>query len=136
MFYALSPIQNQLQLRSDSFNTWVPLKMLKSKGDLAVAMDKHELSSDSEVEEIIVKKYKPTQEEKGMYLDTINRSVLDFDFEKLCSVSLLNINVYCCLVCGKYFQGRGKTSHAYFHSMDDNHHVFINLHTFKVNPLI
>lgn len=40
------------------------------------------------------------------YLDTINRNVLDFDFEKLCSVSLSKINVYACLVCGKYFQGR------------------------------
>ena len=39
------------------------------------------------------------------YLDTIDRSVLDFDFEKLCSVSLSNNNVYACLVCGKYFQG-------------------------------
>ena len=33
------------------------------------------------------------------------RHVLDFDFEKLCSVSLSHINVYACLVCGKYFQG-------------------------------
>ena len=40
------------------------------------------------------------------YLDTINRGVLDFDFEKLCSISLSKINVYACLVCGKYFQGR------------------------------
>lgn len=40
------------------------------------------------------------------YLDTINRHVLDFDFEKLCSVSLTRINVYACLVCGKYFQVR------------------------------
>ena len=40
------------------------------------------------------------------YLDTINRTVLDFDFEKLCSVSLTRINVYACLVCGKYFQGQ------------------------------
>jgi hypothetical protein len=39
------------------------------------------------------------------YLDTINRQVLDFDFEKLCSVSLSHLNVYACLVCGKYFQG-------------------------------
>lgn len=39
------------------------------------------------------------------YLDTINRGVLDFDFEKLCSISLSKINVYACLVCGKYFQG-------------------------------
>ena len=35
-----------------------------------------------------------------------NRHVLDFDFEKLCSVSLSHINVYACLVCGKYFQGK------------------------------
>ena len=40
------------------------------------------------------------------YLDTINRLVLDFDFEKLCSVSLSRVNVYVCLVCGKYFQVR------------------------------
>jgi U4/U6.U5 tri-snRNP-associated protein 2 len=39
------------------------------------------------------------------YLDTVNRHMLDFDFEKLCSVSLSNLNVYACLVCGKYFQG-------------------------------
>ena len=38
------------------------------------------------------------------YLDTIDRGVLDFDFEKLCSVSLSRINCYACLVCGKYFQ--------------------------------
>ena len=29
---------------------------------------------------------------------------LDFDFEKCCSVSLTHVNVYVCLVCGKYFQ--------------------------------
>ncbi|KAI8824024.1 uncharacterized protein EV422DRAFT_608931 [Fimicolochytrium jonesii] len=58
--------------------------------------------------------------------------MLDFDFEKLCSVSLSNLNVYACLVCGKYFQGTGKSSHAYFHSLHEDHHVFINLHTLKV----
>ncbi|TFK56513.1 cysteine proteinase [Heliocybe sulcata] len=67
-----------------------------------------------------------------LYLDTINRALLDFDFEKLCSVSLSNINVYGCLVCGKYFQGRGKSSYAYAHSIHDDHHVFINLETIKV----
>ncbi|KAM9166130.1 LOW QUALITY PROTEIN: ubiquitin carboxyl-terminal hydrolase 39 [Pangshura tecta] len=65
------------------------------------------------------------------YLDTINRSVLDFDFEKLCSISLSHINVYACLVCGKYFQGRGLKSHAYIHSVQFSHHVFLNLHTLK-----
>lgn len=65
------------------------------------------------------------------YLDTINRSMLDFDFEKLCSVSLSHLNVYACLVCGKYFQGRGRKSHAYTHSVEVNHHVFLNLYTLK-----
>ncbi|KAI8923126.1 hypothetical protein BC831DRAFT_472634, partial [Entophlyctis helioformis] len=69
---------------------------------------------------------------RGLYLETINRARLDFDFEKLCSVSLSNINVYACLVCGKYYQGRGKQSHAYFHSMNEDHHVFINLETLGV----
>ena len=32
------------------------------------------------------------------------RAVLDFDFEKLCSISLSHLNVYACMVCGKYFQ--------------------------------
>ncbi|PLB34421.1 ubiquitin carboxyl-terminal hydrolase family protein [Aspergillus candidus] len=67
-----------------------------------------------------------------LYLDTINRGVLDFDFEKLCSISLSNINVYACLVCGKYFQGRGPKSHAYFHALDIGHHVFINMGSKKV----
>lgn len=65
------------------------------------------------------------------YLDTINRNVLDFDFEKLCSITLSNNNIYACLVCGKYFQGRGIKSHAYTHSVQTGHHVFINLSTFK-----
>ncbi|NWS27054.1 SNUT2 protein, partial [Polioptila caerulea] len=54
-----------------------------------------------------------------------------FDFEKLCSISLSHINVYACLVCGKYFQGRGLKSHAYIHSVQLSHHVFLNLHTLK-----
>ncbi|KAF9574643.1 hypothetical protein EC968_005873 [Mortierella alpina] len=71
----------------------------------------------------------------GLYLDTIQRYMLDFDFEKVCSVSLSNLNVYACLVCGKYFQGRGPSSHAYFHSLHENHHVYINLNTLKVYVL-
>ncbi|KAJ2808865.1 Ubiquitin carboxyl-terminal hydrolase 10 [Coemansia guatemalensis] len=70
-----------------------------------------------------------------MYLDTVDRACLDFDFEQLCSVSLSNTNVYACLVCGKYYQGRGKQSHAYFHSINDDHHVFINLRTLRVYVL-
>lgn len=69
--------------------------------------------------------------------------MLDFDFEKLCSVSLNNINIYGCLTCGKYFQGftpclshvvgRGTQSNAYYHSMNEDHHVFINLSTLKAH---
>lgn len=77
----------------------------------------------------------PAEGYDDLYLDTIDRNVLDFDFEKLCSVSLSNINVYACLVCGKYFQGRGPRSHAYFHSLDEDHHVFINLETQRVYVL-
>merc|ERR1712142_1439995 len=53
------------------------------------------------------------------------------DFEKLCSVSLSRINVYACLICGKYFQGRGNNTHAYTHSVSENHRVFLNLETKK-----
>lgn len=77
----------------------------------------------------------PTEGYSDLYLDTINRSVLDFDFEKLCSVSLSNINVYACLVCGKYYQGRGPKSHAYFHSLEVGHHVYVNMETKKVYVL-
>jgi U4/U6.U5 tri-snRNP-associated protein 2 len=77
----------------------------------------------------------PVEGYDDLYLDTINRQILDFDFEKLCSISLTNINVYACLVCGKYFQGRGPKSHAYFHALEVNHHVYINMQTQKVYVL-
>jgi U4/U6.U5 tri-snRNP-associated protein 2 len=48
---------------------------------------------------------------------------------------LSNINVYACLVCGKYYQGRGTKSHAYFHALEVGHYVFINMHTLKVYVL-
>ncbi|VDM84933.1 unnamed protein product [Strongylus vulgaris] len=35
------------------------------------------------------------------------------------------------MVCGKYFQGRGTNTHAYTHSLDTDHRVFLNLHTLK-----
>eukprot|EP01029_Cantina_marsupialis_P032416 TRINITY_DN9887_c0_g1_i1.p1 TRINITY_DN9887_c0_g1~~TRINITY_DN9887_c0_g1_i1.p1 ORF type:complete len:543 (+),score=93.87 TRINITY_DN9887_c0_g1_i1:46-1674(+) len=62
------------------------------------------------------------------FLDTINRPLLDFDFEKVCSVTLSNQNIYCCLVCGCFFQGKGAESPAFLHSVDPGHHVFMNLH--------
>lgn len=81
------------------------------------------------------RQHAPTEGYSDLYLDTINRSVLDFDFEKLCSVTLSNINVYACLVCGKYYQGRGPKSHAYFHALEIGHHVYINMQTKRVYVL-
>ena len=40
---------------------------------------------------------------------------LDFDFEKCCSVTLSPVNVYVCLVCGKYFQV-GVQAHSITHA--------------------
>lgn len=57
---------------------------------------------------------------------------LDFDFEKCCSVSLSAVNVYACLVCGVYFQGRGAGTHAHTHSVEDGHHLFIKLENGRV----
>ncbi|KZT55404.1 cysteine proteinase [Calocera cornea HHB12733] len=93
-----------------------------------------ETAEEEEEDETLPVESAPTHA-TDMYLDTINRSALDFDFEKLCSVSLTNINIYGCLVCGKYFQGRGRNSYAYAHSIHEDHHVFINLETTKVYVL-
>jgi U4/U6.U5 tri-snRNP-associated protein 2 len=42
------------------------------------------------------------------------------------------MNVYACLICGKYFQGRSENTHAYTHSLENQHHMFINLTNQKV----
>ena len=104
---------------------------------------KEAASSGNEVDELneqsaysaTARQQAPTEGYSDLYLDTINRSVLDFDFEKLCSVTLSNINVYACLVCGKYYQGRGPKSHAYFHALEVGHHVYINMQTKRVYVL-
>eukprot|EP00803_Ostreobium_quekettii_P000247 evm.model.scf_77.7 EVM.evm.TU.scf_77.7 scf_77:133904-141766(+) len=69
------------------------------------------------------------------YLDTVDRYALDFDFEKCCSVSLRPDNVYVCLVCGKYFQGRGRGTHAHTHALEDDHHMFMKLENGRVHCL-
>ncbi|KAF1987701.1 cysteine proteinase [Aulographum hederae CBS 113979] len=96
-------------------------------------------SNEDELERDIIglpkRQEKPTEGYTDLYMDTINRKRLDFDFEKLCSVTLLNINVYACLVCGKYYQGRGPKTQAYHHSLDEDHHVYIKLQNKKVYVL-
>ncbi|PGH15863.1 hypothetical protein AJ80_05394 [Polytolypa hystricis UAMH7299] len=103
--------------------------------ELEEAEDKAQPSDEEDDRPVVSAPKRQTAPLEGyndLYLDTIQRSVLDFDFEKLCSVTLSNINVYACLVCGTYFQGRGPKSHAYFHALDAGHHVFINMETKKV----
>lgn len=113
-------------------------------------LDTEELAKEeSEDEEIPEEAVEVASGPTDLYLDTvsiscklakllrlilaqINRPLLDFDFEKLCSVTLSNINVYGCLVCGKFFQGRGKKSPAYAHSLNEDHHVYIHSESLKV----
>ena len=71
------------------------------------------------------------------YLDTIQRFSLDFDFEPSCSVSLeTGPHVYACLVCGKFFRGKGRQTPAYTHAVDEGHYVYIHLNkgTFHCLP--
>lgn len=66
------------------------------------------------------------------YIGTIKRHLIDFDLEQICSTTLSNNNVYACLVCGRYFQGKGMNTPAYEHSIEFNHHIFISLNTSKI----
>jgi len=96
-------------------------ELRKDEEDQKNENDEHKIEDKIEKKENI----------KCPYLDTIHRAILDFDFEKLCSVSLSHNNVYCCLICSKYFQGRGKGTHAYLHALDCKHYVYLNLHNAK-----
>lgn len=62
------------------------------------------------------------------YLDTVNRPLLDFDNERSCSVTMRDgSHVYGCLVCGRFFLGRGERTPARVHSVDTGHAVFVHL---------
>ncbi|EDR15242.1 spindle pole body protein [Laccaria bicolor S238N-H82] len=111
-----------------------PTKKQRISGDASENDTEMPADSEEEEEDMPIERAEESRA-SDLYLDTINRAILDFDFEKVCSVSLSNINIYGCLVCGKYFQGRGRKSYAYAHSIHDDHHVFINLETTKVYVL-
>ena len=64
---------------------------------------------------------------KCPYLDTVNRAVLDFDMTAACSVTLSRLHVYACLVCGRFFQGRGVNTPAYTHALQAGHFVYMRL---------
>ena len=103
--------------------------------EAALSSDQDEVREGESAYSTTSRQTAPLEGYADLYLDTVDRSVLDFDFEKLCSVTLSNINVYACLVCGKYYQGRGPKSHAYFHALEVGHHVYVNMQTKKVYVL-
>ena len=74
----------------------------KMKRDLGDAGDSDDESPGAAL--LVAKKAKLGANRQCPHLDIIDRGVLDFDFDKLCSMSLSMINCYACLVCGKYFQ--------------------------------
>lgn len=61
------------------------------------------------------------------YLDTIQRSLLDFDQLYICSETLQTTNVYCCLVCGKFLAGKTSSTPAHVHSLQHSHYVYMHL---------
>ena len=120
--------KNGSELKVDVLNGKVD-----SKDDLKRSIEENDSDDESPASKQGIKQPKMEFTHHCPYLDTIDRGVLDFDFEKLCSVSLSRINVYACLICGKYFQGRGNNTHAYYtHSVSENHRVFLNLETKKI----
>ncbi|CCG82112.1 Related to snRNP-associated protein [Taphrina deformans PYCC 5710] len=103
-----------------------------AKRQKTVEDDSDSQESESGVEDVSENNADISQD---LYMETVNRSQLDFDQEQVCCVTLSNMNVYSCLVCGKYYAGRSKSTPAFFHSLEDEHHVFINLSTRKVYVL-
>lgn len=74
-----------------------------------------------------------SDEEEQELLKTINKKNLNFDLEKVCSITLLRIGIYCCLTCGKFYQGRSAGSEANKHSIEFNRHkLYINLDNLKI----
>ncbi|KAG4413962.1 hypothetical protein IFR04_012929, partial [Cadophora malorum] len=122
------PLQQRMELHSLE-------EAQTSRADAPVIPVEEDDEEDEDRSRAPLRQDAPLEGFDDLYLDTIKRGVLDFDFEKLCSVSLSNINVYACLVCGKYYQGRGPKSHAYFHALEVGHHVYINMQTQKVYVL-
>lgn len=110
--------------------------ILNAEGDNDAGLEEADALEDGEEEARGPSRQREAAEGyQDLYLDSINRTALDFDFLRQCSVTLSNQNVYACLVCGKYFSGRGVKTPAYFHALEVGHHVYINMETKKVYVL-
>ncbi|CAB4254385.1 similar to Saccharomyces cerevisiae YFR005C SAD1 Conserved zinc-finger domain protein involved in pre-mRNA splicing, required for assembly of U4 snRNA into the U4/U6 particle [Maudiozyma barnettii] len=71
-------------------------------------------------------------EEVQSLMKTINRKKLDFDSEKICSVTLSKLDIYGCLICGKYYRGCKERTPAFLHSVSDDHRLFVSFQTSRV----
>lgn len=61
------------------------------------------------------------------YLDTIQRSFLDLDLVPVCQVSLETGNsIYQCLVCGAVLRGRGRSTPAFVHAIQQEHYLVLH----------
>lgn len=94
--------------------------------------DDDDYSGDEHIE--VVKRVRRTEKVTlpNAYIDEINIKRLDFDKERICCVTLSRSNIYCCLSCGKYLQGRGRSTVMFKHSIEQKHHVFLNVTNLKV----
>lgn len=57
----------------------------------------------------------------------VNRRVLDFDFEKVCCVTLATADVGVCLACGRFFHGRAPSTPAFLHALNEEHPLYMSL---------
>lgn len=73
--------------------------------------------------------------------NAVNLKNLNFDRERICSVTLSSANLFMCLTCGEIFQGQSNNTPAFNHSVDFasdgdesmlQHRIFIALHNFYI----
>lgn len=90
------------------------------------------LSGIDLLENLPAKKLATDVRKDSPYLSSIKRHLLDFDQEKVCSISNSKTNVYCCLVCGVFYTGKGKDTYAYKHALEQAHYLYISLEDQRV----
>lgn len=103
----------------------------EKKVKTAILKDQEDDEFDDLEDSIQLESARPKEMNSDMYLDTINRRVLNFDLPLACNSSLATTNIHICLVCNRYLQGASINSPAYMHAVDSNHHIFLNTQTLK-----
>ena len=76
-----------------------------------------------------------TPDSESKEIKTINRHLLDFDLIASCSICFSKQNCFCCLVCGKFYEGMGESSHGWQHYLEQGHTIYINIKTTEILTL-